>query len=180
MADTQWPRLEVFLAEASGQPPEHVGSVHAPDQELALLNARNVFVRRPRCQELWVAPTTRILFRTLEEMQAGAGEIGATAGEETSSYLVLTKPSHRTPLKLACRLEASSPEQALGRAASGELGGRAVMWAAVPQAAVARTAPADVESFFDPALEKAYKLHSEFRTVEQLKEIRKRHDRTVK
>jgi ring-1,2-phenylacetyl-CoA epoxidase subunit PaaB len=177
MADTQWPRFEVFLTEKSGQPPEHVGSVHAPDGEVALLNARNVFVRRPRCEELWVAPASKILFLTIEEQNRDAGTIssrGEDSNQRPADYLVFRKPSHRAPLMLSCRLEASSPEEAVCRAASRLSGTPAVMWAAVPQPAVIRSETRDIESFFDPALDKSYKLHSEFRTVAQIKEIRKR------
>src|SRR3989337_1551974 len=54
MSDTQWPRYEVFQQEAPDRPHRHAGSVHAPDAEIALLNGRDVFVRRPACSRLWV------------------------------------------------------------------------------------------------------------------------------
>ena len=46
MTDTQWPLYEVFEQERPGQPHRNAGAVHAPDPELALQNARDVFVRR--------------------------------------------------------------------------------------------------------------------------------------
>ncbi len=36
----QWPRFEVFKQDKVDGPIRNVGSVHAPDAELALLNAR--------------------------------------------------------------------------------------------------------------------------------------------
>jgi hypothetical protein len=40
-------RFEVFQQERPGRPHRNIGSVHAPDVEMALLNARDVFARRP-------------------------------------------------------------------------------------------------------------------------------------
>ena len=37
---------EVFVQLETGKPPEHAGSLRAPDPELALLNARDVYARR--------------------------------------------------------------------------------------------------------------------------------------
>jgi len=57
MTDTQWPIWEVFVQEKQGAPHVHAGSVHAPDGELALLNARDVYARRPKVLSIWVAPS---------------------------------------------------------------------------------------------------------------------------
>jgi len=58
--DTQWPLWEVFVQPASGEPHVHAGSVHAPDAELALLNARDVYARRGPVAGLWVVESARI------------------------------------------------------------------------------------------------------------------------
>ena len=67
--DTQWPRYEVFQQSRPGGPYQSVGSVHAPDAEIALQNARDVFVRRPQTVSLWVVPAEQILARTQEELE---------------------------------------------------------------------------------------------------------------
>ena len=36
----QWPLWEVFTQPPGGKPHEHAGSVHAPDAEVAMQNAR--------------------------------------------------------------------------------------------------------------------------------------------
>jgi ring-1,2-phenylacetyl-CoA epoxidase subunit PaaB len=54
---------EVFKQEREGAPFRNVGSVHAPDAEMALMNARDVFARRPACHSLWVVPDAAILRR---------------------------------------------------------------------------------------------------------------------
>ncbi len=57
---TQWPLWEVFTQPATGQPHEHAGSVHAPDAELALQNARDTYARRGEAVSLWVVPADAI------------------------------------------------------------------------------------------------------------------------
>ena len=61
MADSQWPLWEVFTQPNKGQPFEHAGSVHAPDGELALQNARDVYARRGEAVNLWVVPSAAIV-----------------------------------------------------------------------------------------------------------------------
>lgn len=54
MSDTQWETYEVFHQSRRGKPHEHVGSVHAPDPQMALQLARDQFARRLECVSLWV------------------------------------------------------------------------------------------------------------------------------
>ena len=54
MSDTQWDTFEVFHQTKTGDPHIHVGSVHAPDPEMALQMARDQFARRLKCVSLWV------------------------------------------------------------------------------------------------------------------------------
>ena len=57
---TEWPLWEVFVQLAFGKPHEHAGSVHAPDAEMALQNARDVYARREIPKSIWVVPTESI------------------------------------------------------------------------------------------------------------------------
>jgi ring-1,2-phenylacetyl-CoA epoxidase subunit PaaB len=59
--DNQWPIWEVFVQEAGGEPHIHAGSLHAPDGEIALQNARDVYARRGDVVSLWVVPSTQIV-----------------------------------------------------------------------------------------------------------------------
>ena len=61
MADSQCPLWEVFTQPNKGEPFEHAGSVHAPDGELALQNARDVYARRGEAVNLWVVPSAAIV-----------------------------------------------------------------------------------------------------------------------
>ena len=62
--DSQWPLWEVFVQEKTGEPHEHAGSVHAPDAELALQAARDVYARRGPVVSLWVVESDRIVATT--------------------------------------------------------------------------------------------------------------------
>ena len=56
-----WPLWEVFVRARRGLSHVHVGSLHAPDAEMALRNARDVYTRRQEGVSLWVVrpPTSR-------------------------------------------------------------------------------------------------------------------------
>lgn len=64
----QWPLWEVFTQSKPGSPHEHVGSVHAPDAEMALLNARDVYSRRNEAINIWVVPSGKIVASTPEDV----------------------------------------------------------------------------------------------------------------
>ena len=51
---------EVFIQSESGTPHAHAGSVHAPDAEMALQNARDVYARRGNAVSIWVVPSENI------------------------------------------------------------------------------------------------------------------------
>ncbi|HNQ11903.1 MAG TPA: 1,2-phenylacetyl-CoA epoxidase subunit B [Bacteroidia bacterium] len=58
--DKNWPSWEVFTQVKSGAPHEHAGNVHAPDSELALQNARDVYSRRNEAMSIWVVKSDQI------------------------------------------------------------------------------------------------------------------------
>ena len=66
--DTQWQLWEVFTQEKSGAPHEHAGSVRAPDKEIALLNARDVYSRRKEAVNIWVVLAENIVASTPEDV----------------------------------------------------------------------------------------------------------------
>ena len=50
----EWPLWEVFIRSQHGLAHRHVGSLHAPDAEMAILNARDVYTRRNEGVSIWV------------------------------------------------------------------------------------------------------------------------------
>lgn len=65
---TEWPLWEVFYQPKDGKPFEHAGSVHAPDAEMALQNARDTYARRNEGIALWVVPSDQIVASTPEDV----------------------------------------------------------------------------------------------------------------
>ena len=56
-----WPLWEVFVRSKGGLSHRHVGSVHAPDAEIALRHARDSYTRRMEGVSLWVVPSAQIV-----------------------------------------------------------------------------------------------------------------------
>jgi ring-1,2-phenylacetyl-CoA epoxidase subunit PaaB len=50
----QSPLWEVFVRSRRGLSHNHVGSLHAPDSEMALQNARDLYTRRGEGVSIWV------------------------------------------------------------------------------------------------------------------------------
>ena len=55
-----WPLYEVFVRPGRGLSHVHAGSLHAPDAELALRNARDLYTRRGEGTSVWVVPADAI------------------------------------------------------------------------------------------------------------------------
>jgi ring-1,2-phenylacetyl-CoA epoxidase subunit PaaB len=60
MADTPMPLYEVFIRPKAGLSHKHVGSLHAPDDEMALQMARDVYTRRGEGISIWVVRSNLI------------------------------------------------------------------------------------------------------------------------
>jgi ring-1,2-phenylacetyl-CoA epoxidase subunit PaaB len=66
----QWPLWEVFIRSKRGLSHQHVGSLHAPDAEMAVANARDVYTRRQEGVSIWVVPSAEIAASSPEEKDA--------------------------------------------------------------------------------------------------------------
>lgn len=62
-----WPLWEVFVRSRRGLSHTHVGSLHAPDAELALRNARDLYTRRSEGVSIWVVPSLQITASSPDE-----------------------------------------------------------------------------------------------------------------
>lgn len=174
--DTQWPRYEVFQQARAGAPYENVGSVHAPDAELALLNARDVFVRRPQTVNLWVVPAEAILMRTRAQLEANPEwkDVVSDADSPQKRYIVFRKTTQRrgmTYVSQTAELVAASAEEALKKAVTG--GGEQVtyVWWIVPADAITGNKPEDAAMLFRPAHEKKHRLPGQYHTRTMMREI---------
>jgi ring-1,2-phenylacetyl-CoA epoxidase subunit PaaB len=183
MPDSQLPRFQVFLQEKPGEPFQDVGSVHAPDGELALQNARDVFVRRPECASLWVAPVSAIYSQTSQELttRKRAGETNAAEGEHTSeTYMVFTKQKSAGTQVLIGDVLAASGKAALNTALNKFKGIIAFTWWVVPARQITKSTPEEAESMFAPANDKPFRLSTDFHTLTAMRSLaesgRKRSD----
>ncbi len=57
----EWPLWEIFIRSQHGLAHKHVGSLHAPDAEMAINNARDVYTRRNEGVSIWVVPAREIV-----------------------------------------------------------------------------------------------------------------------
>ena len=56
-----WPMWEVFVRQRRGMSHVHSGSLHAPDAETAVQNARDVYTRRSEGVSIWVVPSGSVI-----------------------------------------------------------------------------------------------------------------------
>jgi len=85
-----WNIYEVFHQEKRGAHHEHVGCVHAPDPQLALIFAKEQFGRRKKCVNLWVVRSADILAFDLEDEDMFAGNLEKTY-RDASGFKVMEK-----------------------------------------------------------------------------------------
>lgn len=94
----QWQTYEVFQQKKRGTHHVHVGSLHAPDHELAILFAKEQYARRGQCANLWVVKTS---------------EVFATAYEDEDIFATTPEKKYREPevYKVMDRIQAYKAKQ---------------------------------------------------------------------
>ncbi len=61
MTEPAMPLYEVFIRPKAGLAHKHVGSLHAPDDDMALKAARDVYTRRGEGVSIWVVQSKLIV-----------------------------------------------------------------------------------------------------------------------
>jgi ring-1,2-phenylacetyl-CoA epoxidase subunit PaaB len=87
-ARAEWPLWEVFVRARRGMAHVHVGSLHAPDAEMALRNARDVYTRRQEGVSLWVVPASAVVASTPDLQGAFFEPAGDKAYRHPTHYTV--------------------------------------------------------------------------------------------
>lgn len=173
MSDTQWPRFMVFQQDAEGEPFLHNGTVHAPDIEMALLNARDVFARRPEAVAMWVVPAEAIFTQTREELAAASGPIDQST-DRLIDYYVFAKFEQQAQCRQVGEVQAGTPQAAV-RSAIEKYGDRKPFWWWVfPKSDIMTSGPQDASPMFAPAREKTFKDQAEYPVVTMMRELRKK------
>lgn len=171
-----WPRWEVFKKDNPKKTYQAVGSVHATDPEHALLNARNVFVRRPSAVSLWVAPAAAIFSRTLEELAQEPLTVSHSNAGSPEPYAIFRKATNRrsmTFMDYLGEIEANSPVEALVLAMGQYNDKEGLAWWVIPVARIVSTEDDMAEAWFDPAKTKTYKQQSQYGFVSKMRAGRK-------
>jgi ring-1,2-phenylacetyl-CoA epoxidase subunit PaaB len=168
LTDTQWPRFYVFKQDSPDFPHLNCGSVHASDGEMALLNARDVFVRRPDCVSLWVAPASRVAEVTVEGL--AALESPATSGQE-QDYEVFTKSASKGQHARVGKVVANSPADAL-RKASEAFNSDSWVWMVVPSAVIVASPEDEGPAWFEAVHDRPFRHQSFYRTERLIREIK--------
>jgi ring-1,2-phenylacetyl-CoA epoxidase subunit PaaB len=166
----QWPRYEVFKQDRPGGPHRNVGSVHAPDAELALMNARDVFARRPACYNLWVVPATAITTYNVEQPPPPDAPSGPV-----QHYVVCAKQSQKQTMTYVDYLgsvPARSAVEALRMTMATFDGQTAGVWWVFPEGAVTSSDPEETAGF-EAATGKLFRLPNQYHTVFTMSKIRR-------
>jgi ring-1,2-phenylacetyl-CoA epoxidase subunit PaaB len=137
---------------------------------MALLNARDVFARRPQALAMQVVPADLIYTKTLEELEDANWANDEVTGKK-QSYLIFAKPFEQAPCQEMGDIESNSPQSALKIALQTYSEQKALWWWVLPASAIHATAISDKDPMFSPALEKTYKNQSEYHTVTLMREL---------
>lgn len=85
-----WQTYEVFHQAKKGDRHIHVGSLHAPNEEMAVILAKEQYARRYKCVSLWVVKTTDVFTTDYDDediFETTPGKIY----REASGYKVMDK-----------------------------------------------------------------------------------------
>lgn len=170
-SDTQWPRYQVFHKAGPDKPHLNAGTVHATDPEMALQNARDVFVRRPDCISLWVAPASAISSWTADEVE-NSDPLSDDDPGTPEAYAVFLKLTQIGSHEHVGSVVAGSPHDALRKAAEEHHGKTVLVWWVVPEHAFERTEGDEIDSLFRPAEGKLYRDPGFYHTVTLMRRLR--------
>ena len=135
------------------------------------MNARDVFVRRPSCVSLWVAPAKSILSRTRQELELEGVPPPKNPQNTEDAYAVFKKVHQKGACTYTGRVRASSHEAALAKALETFPSPDALWWWIVPEGQIFRTEVGDEESLFEPANRKVFRHQSSFNTLTLMRRI---------
>lgn len=178
MTDTQWPRYMVLHQERDDKPHQHAGTVHASDAEMALLNARDVFVRRPDCVSLWVVRADLIFTRTQVELALDPEWLDNTqaTSNPTEAYYVFAKLTQKGQFSHIGEVKAENPPHALTVALQKYPDTQGLVWWVFPAKAVLKSTPDDVEAMFAPAAVKDFRDQASFHALSVLRKLMRKQE----
>lgn len=160
----------VFQQEGPDQPVVHNGTIHAPDAELAMLNARDVFVRRPEAVALWVVPADAIFTQTQEELEKAEPVDQSTS--QLVDYYVFGKFSQQAQCRHIGEVQADSLQAAVQAAIVTFADKQPLWWWVFPVSAVYKNESSEAEPMFSAARYKTFKDQAEYPVVTMMRTLR--------
>lgn len=154
-----WTRWEVFVRQRGGIVRVYSESVHAPDVETALQNARDTYFRRGEGVSIWVVPSDALSVWEPEAADAAAADPQPGDGAE-HPILWEVFVRHRRGLNHlhAGSIPATGPGDALARArASLVTRDEGVSVWVTPSSSVHAADPDDAAALFEPFADKEYR-----------------------
>jgi ring-1,2-phenylacetyl-CoA epoxidase subunit PaaB len=144
---------------------------------MAMMNARDVFVRRPTCLSLWVVPAEAIFAMTDQELEENPLRFNEKQEEEPNleKYDVFQKLSQRRSMAYVVytgQVDAASPTQALVRAIEIFGDARTYVWWICPENMILKSQESDAPTMFDLAHSKTYRHPREYKVVSAMHEVK--------
>ena len=161
-----WPRWEAFVRQNGGLSHIYSESVHAPDAETALLNARDAYLRRVEGVSLWVAPADAVTV-----WESDSEDPVPTDGAPLESQLWEVFVRHRRGLAHvhAGSLNATGPGDAITRARKAYVTrDEGVSVWVLPSSAVYAADPVEAEALFQPFADKDYRYPTFYNIPEEV------------
>ncbi len=177
--ETQWPCFYVFEKPRQEAAFIHAGSVHAPDLELALLIARDVFARRPSRTAMWIAPESAIFSRTKEQLATGEHP-GEGDPKEERDFQVFAKTSQKGVCVHQGTVRAREPWIALAAAQQAFPKVRALVWWLIPDDSLLKSDPEQAALLYGSSPGKEYRHERNYPVRTMMREIMARNQQTKK
>lgn len=150
----------------------HNGTVHAPDAEIALLNARDVFARRPQAHAMWVVLNDHIFTKTHEQIVESAWDDASLSGGDEVNYCIFGKSTQQGQLEQLGSQAGTSAQSALRDFIEAYSGKNIWFWWSFPASAVTSTEENEADSFFRPFEEHAFKDQAHYPVLTMMREIK--------
>jgi len=161
----------VFHQNAADEVFVHNGTVHAPDIEMALLNARDVFSRRRQSVAMWVVPAQSIYSATLEEVESMEHVPMEESQGERKSYYVFAKLSQQGYCEQVGTVNAGSQKTALQAALRTFPSKKALWWWVFPVEAVLASKEEDAASMYSLSRKFEYKNQAAYPVITMMRQI---------
>jgi ring-1,2-phenylacetyl-CoA epoxidase subunit PaaB len=149
-----WPRWETFVRQNGGLAHVHSESVHAPDGETALLNARDVYLRRVEGVSLWVVPASEVHVWASDSAEEQREAVTA----ESALWEVFVRHRRGLAHVHAGSIAASGAVDAINKARKIYVTRQegVNVWV-LPAASVYAADPGEAEALFEPFADKDYR-----------------------